>query len=202
MSHFNKGRKQKPEHVAKRMEAVRLAMKRPEVKAKMIGHECSTTTRAKIGTANSKRLKGRKLSATHRANMSKARKELWAKRKADKVFMEQWSLKQSKSHKGRFMGELGANWKGGGTQFARKGAAHEAWRSQVLIRDNYTCQICDQYGGDMHIDHIKPWAKYPELRFELTNGRTLCRPCHYWVTFKRKMPKGSRWGLVGIKDLS
>jgi 5-methylcytosine-specific restriction endonuclease McrA len=30
----------------------------------------------------------------------------------------------------------------------------------------------------LEADHIKPWAYFPSLRFELSNGRTLCRPCH------------------------
>lgn len=67
-------------------------------------------------------------------------------------------------------------------------------QKQILIRDNFTCQICDQYNGNLQVDHIKSWADYPELRFYPDNCRTLCMACHYYVTFKRKMPKGTVWG--------
>jgi len=66
----------------------------------------------------------------------------------------------------------------------------------VFARDNYTCAFCDQFSGHLHVDHIKAWADYPELRFELDNCRTLCRTCHYYITFKRKMPSTSKWGLT------
>ena len=52
------------------------------------------------------------------------------------------------------------------------------WRVAVFERDNYTCQSCGKRGGYLEADHIKPFARFPELRFELANGRTLCRPCH------------------------
>lgn len=67
-------------------------------------------------------------------------------------------------------------------------------QSKIFTRDNYTCQICDIYGVPIQVDHIKSWSKYPELRFEPSNCRTLCMPCHYYVTFKRKMPNGIIWG--------
>lgn len=64
------------------------------------------------------------------------------------------------------------------------------WRNAVFVRDNYTCQNCGIRNGNGHTvvlnaDHIKPFAYYPELRFELSNGRTLCLDCH------RKTPT---WG--------
>lgn len=52
------------------------------------------------------------------------------------------------------------------------------WRKAVFERDDYTCQDCGVRGTYLEADHIKPWAFFPELRFELSNGRTLCRPCH------------------------
>jgi hypothetical protein len=64
----------------------------------------------------------------------------------------------------------------------------------VFKRDNYTCQMCGQYNGNLQVDHIKSWSKHPELRFELENCRTLCMACHYYLTFKRKMPEGIVWG--------
>ena len=52
------------------------------------------------------------------------------------------------------------------------------WRKAVFERDDYICQVCKVRGGDLNADHIKPFAKHPDLRFELDNGRTLCRACH------------------------
>ena len=60
----------------------------------------------------------------------------------------------------------------------RKSLAYKAWRTLVFNRDNYTCQSCQKKGGYLHADHIKPFALFPELRFDVNNGRTLCVPCH------------------------
>jgi len=55
---------------------------------------------------------------------------------------------------------------------------YKEWRLRIQKRDDYVCQICFVRGGVLQVDHIKPWAKFPELRLELTNGRTLCVSCH------------------------
>ena len=60
----------------------------------------------------------------------------------------------------------------------KKTFLYKLWREKVFERDDYTCQICGIRGGEIQADHIKPQSVYPELRFELSNGRTLCRPCH------------------------
>jgi hypothetical protein len=107
---------------------------------------------------------------------------------------EATKLKISQSTKG----EGGNNWKGGITpenKLGRTSVEYKGWQTAVFQKDNFTCQVCSQYNGYLHADHIKPYAEHLELRYDVNNGRTLCRACHYYVTFKRKMPTGSRWGL-------
>lgn len=71
------------------------------------------------------------------------------------------------------------------------------WRKAVFERDNYTCQICSARNGNgkyivLNADHIKPFAEFPALRFELSNGRTLCVTCHRktetWGQKRKKAP--------------
>lgn len=79
-------------------------------------------------------------------------------------------------------GKLHPAWKGGISKendILRKSFEFRNWRTSVFKRDNYTCQLCgDNKSGKLNADHIKPWATYPELRFETLNGRTLCVVCH------------------------
>ncbi len=92
-----------------------------------------------------------------------------------------------------FRGEKHWAWKGGGTERKRAMGQVEyvLWRTAVFMRDDYTCQTCAIKGGNLEADHIKPWALYPELRYAIDNGRTLCRPCHLKTdTFGRKAMQG------------
>ena len=72
------------------------------------------------------------------------------------------------------------NWKGGISKDSHSltNPQYKEWRSKVFERDNWTCQTCGERGCYLEPHHIKGWAKYPELRFELTNGVTLCQECH------------------------
>jgi len=81
----------------------------------------------------------------------------------------------------RCSGANSPTWKGGVTPkntLIRQSAEYKAWRKKVFERDDYTCQLCGVRGEKLHADHIKPFASHPELRFELSNGRALCIPCH------------------------
>lgn len=77
-------------------------------------------------------------------------------------------------------GSKGANWRGGVTtqnMLVRRSEKYKNWRTQVFVRDSFLCQECGA-GGELHAHHIKSFAAFPESRFELSNGKTLCVPCH------------------------
>jgi hypothetical protein len=73
------------------------------------------------------------------------------------------------------------NWRGG-LRSERKRAmaqfAYRDWRNAVFSRDNWTCQCCGARGVYLEADHIKPWCAFPDLRYEVNNGRTVCKTCH------------------------
>lgn len=86
-------------------------------------------------------------------------------------------------------GDKNGFWKGGRSteaESARGSAELRAWRKAVFKRDNYTCQDCKEYKKHFfNAHHIKPFATFPEFRYEVCNGVTLCVPCHK-LRHKRK----------------
>ena len=85
---------------------------------------------------------------------------------------------------GNQVGERHWNWKGGISPISvkiRDSGEYARWRWAVFRRDDYTCQICGrkkEVSGKLTADHILPFSMFPELRFVVSNGRTLCRECH------------------------
>ena len=79
-------------------------------------------------------------------------------------------------------GEKHWNWKGGKTPEnlkIRRSLEYKLWRTAVFERDNFTCVWCgSNKSGTLEADYIKPFCDYPELRFAIDNGRTLCVSCH------------------------
>lgn len=73
-------------------------------------------------------------------------------------------------------------WKGGVTpinQIIRTSIEYKLWREAVFKRDNYTCVWGGkEHGSKLNADHIKSFAYFSELRFDINNGRTLCEDCH------------------------
>lgn len=82
----------------------------------------------------------------------------------------------SKTHSG----ENSYRWKGGITPqtMADRSKLGQSINPLVRERDDYTCQECSQYGGQLEVHHIFDFSNYPELRFELYNLITLCKTCH------------------------
>ena len=63
------------------------------------------------------------------------------------------------------------------------------WKNQVFLRDNWTCTECGQHRY-VQVHHIKSWKEYPELRFVVSNGTTLC-PKHHKAKHNRRHLTGS-----------
>ena len=61
----------------------------------------------------------------------------------------------------------------------RGGPLHKQWSVGVKKRDNWKCRINNQEcNGRMESHHILSWKDYPELRYDLNNGITLCHHHH------------------------
>ena len=73
------------------------------------------------------------------------------------------------------------NWKGGITEATarlRQTPEYHEWRRKVYARDRWTCQNCGDKTRNLVAHHLKSFRDFPEFRFEVSNGITLCRPCH------------------------
>jgi 5-methylcytosine-specific restriction endonuclease McrA len=59
--------------------------------------------------------------------------------------------------------------------------SNEKWlrlRYQALIKYGKRCMVCGDMESQIHVDHIKPRSKYPELELEISNLQILCKACN------------------------
>lgn len=63
-----------------------------------------------------------------------------------------------------------------------KDPLYKQFRKNVLCRDNHKCQWhgCGS-SKQLNVHHIKTWAQYPALRFDINNGITLCKKHHHMI---------------------
>lgn len=141
----------------------------------------------KRGQSISKSMLGLKRSDEYKKKRSELMKKKWSDSEYRKnQIKSQTGKKLSIEHRKKlskiFMGEKSSNWKGGITSINQKirgSIEYKLWRTAVFERDHYACVWCgDNKGGNLEADHIKPFCDYPELRFAIDNGRTLCKDCH------------------------
>lgn len=117
----------------------------------------------------------------------KTKKKIGAPQKGNKhalgyKYTEEQRRKMSRIRKGS--GHY--NWQGGITSInekVRNSLEYKLWREAVFERDGWTCIWCGARSSKgnpvvLNADHIKSFSQFPELRFAIDNGRTLCKPCH------------------------
>jgi hypothetical protein len=153
--------------------------------------------------------KGKILSVEHKKKLSEAKLKnpvrYWAGRKLHPNTVEArknahvpcpWKDK----NRLKMTGENHWNWKGGISPEnvrIRRSLEYIQWRRSVMQRDNFQCVIGGKaHGNKLQVDHIKPFAKYHDLRFETSNGRTLCVDCH-----KKTETYGSKKRVVSSYSL-
>ena len=134
-------------------------------KGKYCSKSCASKARVDVLFAKDNKINlGKKYSDKHRKNIGLSQRgKCYAKRSIAKL------------------GDKNPNWKNGVTpenKKLRNSKQFSEWRKKVFERDNYTCQLCGIRGVELHPDHIKRFCLYPDLRFEISNGRTLCKKCH------------------------
>jgi 5-methylcytosine-specific restriction endonuclease McrA len=130
-------------------------------------------------------------------------------------FSNEWKTKISISKRGvsspfkgikkpNFSRENHPNWISDRTQIKqywieRNNPEYKQWRKNVLERDNYKCKICgekyDTNNGSV-VHHILPWKDYPEERYNINNGITLCQAHHPRKRIDEQMLIPSFRGMV------
>ena len=57
--------------------------------------------------------------------------------------------------------------------------AYANFRKSVRKRDGNKCMYpgCGSRSR-LHVHHIKKWASHPSMRYDVSNGITLCKKCH------------------------
>lgn len=89
-------------------------------------------------------------------------------------------------------GEKHPRWKGGITPQNQKeyhSLKYKLWRKAVFEKDNYTCQKCGAKGIFLEAHHIYPHSMSSELKYNISNGQTLCVKCHNLTKLGRKTKK-------------
>lgn len=171
MSAALRGRKKSPETIERIRQASRRVAQTPKAKAwfdlHLRGRKHTQGEKEKIGQA----LQGRKHSSEARLRMSEvARKRPPKARLLNSLGVIRYWARKLQGKPRKYQEKPIQGWGSPG---------YVAWRRKVFIRDNHTCQNCKKRGVEIEAHHVKSWARHPELRYEVSNGITLCRiPCH------------------------
>ena len=152
----------------------------------MTGKRHSEATKAKMR----EKALGRKHTEAARRKISEDNRMRWidGRMSVEKIrpFIEAGANANRGKPNLKISGDRSHLWRGGITKEndrIRTTIEFKNWARAVKERDNFTCVKCSDRSAQghyvyLHSDHIKPFATHPDLRFDLANGQTLCKPCH------------------------
>jgi hypothetical protein len=86
-------------------------------------------------------------------------------------------------------------------QGERRTSVYFNWRKEVWKRDGWGCMLNgDSCNGNIVAHHIKRWIDYPELRYDIKNGITLCQAHHPRKRAEEKRLIPVFQGLVSVSN--
>ena len=165
-------------HTPERIAEMRTRKHTPETKAKIAAAHRGLK-RPDLVALNLLR-RGSKTSDEIKLKMSRTHKSIGTKPPSwsGKKHTAEWRTRHAERQKG----SKSHFWMGGLTEEhtkQRNSVEYKLWREAVYKRDGFKCVLCGNGGKqNLNADHIKSFSKHPELRFEVSNGRTLCVDCH------------------------
>ena len=82
----------------------------------------------------------------------------------------------------------------------RNNPEYKQWRTHIWLRDNFKCKIANpECKGRIEAHHIKVWKEYPKLRYQISNGITLC---HFHHPKRREDEKRLEQYFIGLVTVS
>lgn len=81
----------------------------------------------------------------------------------------------------RFTGENHPNYNPDADRRKNRGHEFYTWADAVKARDGMRCMKCGATDVEVQAHHIKSWNLFPELRYDVSNGVTVCAPCHWRI---------------------
>ena len=83
----------------------------------------------------------------------------------------------------------------------RGGQLHREWSGSVKNRDGWKCRINNENcNGRVEAHHILGWTEYPELRYQINNGITLCHAHHPRKRAEEKLLIPEFQRLIGLSE--
>lgn len=165
---------------------------------------CSTTCRGRWRIKYNQEKRSRCSTCGNKRNRKRGK---FCSRKCMGIWRKKYQVGANNCMWGKF-GKNNPNWTGNAipdTQHIRTSYKYKKWRTDVFVRDRFTCQRCGQVGGRLEVHHIKEFRTfirevvnalplyslydgamlYTPL-WDISNGITWCVPCHNLTKGRKK----------------